>query len=58
MRVSYEPLPPILSIREAVAQESFHGPAQTLSRGDVDAALSASEHRLGGELFIGGQPRS
>ncbi len=53
--VTYEPLTPILTIEEAVLQESFHGPAQTLSRGDVDAALRGSEHRLSGELFIGGQ---
>jgi len=55
VRVLYDPLPPILSIPEAVAQGSFHGPAQTLSRGDADAALSRAAHRLGGELFVNGQ---
>ena len=53
--VTYEPLTPILSIEEALTQESFHGPAQTLARGDVDAALSQAEHRLSGDLFVGGQ---
>ena len=55
VKVAYEPLTPILGLEEAALQESFHGPAQTLSRGDVDAALSQAEHRLSGELSIGGQ---
>ena len=55
VQISFEPLTPILSIQEAVAQGSFHGPVQTLSRGDVEAALAGSKHRLGGELFINGQ---
>ena len=55
VHISYEPLTPTLSIAEAVAQRSFHGPAQTLSRGDVEAALAGSEHRLSGELSVGGQ---
>ena len=55
VEVTYEPLPPILSTEEAISRKSFHGPVQTLSRGDVDAALTRAEHRLSGELHIGGQ---
>ncbi len=52
---TYEPLPPLLSIQDAIKADSFHAPAQTLTRGDPDAALSASKHRLSGELFVNGQ---
>ena len=55
VQVAYEPLTPILSIEEAMVAESFHGPEQRLSCGDVDAALQNAEHRLSGELSVGGQ---
>ena len=52
---TYEPLGAILSIPDAIKADSFHAPAQTLTRGDPDAALSASRYRLNGELFVNGQ---
>ena len=55
VRATYEPLTPILSIQDAIAQESFHGSAQVLSRGDVDTALKNAPNRLSGKLFVGGQ---
>lgn len=55
VQVSFEPLTPILSIEDAIAQNSFHAAPQTLTRGDPDAALSGAAHRLSGELFVGGQ---
>ena len=55
VKVAYEPLTAILSIQDAIAQESFHGAEQRLSRGDVDAALQNAENRFSGELSVGGQ---
>ena len=55
MTATYKPLGAILSIPDAIKADSFHAPAQTLTRGDPDAALSASKHRLSGELFVNGQ---
>ena len=55
VRATYEPLTPILSIQDAIAQESFHGPVQVLSRGDASAALKNAPNRLSGELSVGGQ---
>jgi xanthine dehydrogenase molybdopterin binding subunit/xanthine dehydrogenase small subunit len=55
VEVEYEPLPPILGIAEAVAQGSYLTEPHTLRRGDCDAALAASPHRLEGELESGGQ---
>ncbi len=53
--VTYAPLTPLLNVQEAVAQKSFHGPEQKLSRGDVDAALQRADNRFSGELSVGGQ---
>ena len=50
-----EPLPAVLSPREAHAQQSYVLPPVTGRRGDPDAALAKSRHRLQGELEVGGQ---
>jgi xanthine dehydrogenase molybdopterin binding subunit/xanthine dehydrogenase small subunit len=55
VKVEYEPLPPILGVREAIAKESFHTQPHVIRRGDCDVALANSPHRLAGELEIGGQ---
>jgi xanthine dehydrogenase molybdopterin binding subunit/xanthine dehydrogenase small subunit len=55
VKVSYEPLPAILGAREAVAKESFHSAPHVIRRGDSDAALAKSPHRLEGDFDIGGQ---
>ncbi len=53
--VEYEPLPPMLGIREAIAAKSFHTPPHTLARGDAAAALEGAPLRLDGEFTFGGQ---
>ena len=55
VEVDYEPLTPILGIKEAIAQESFLTDPHTLKRGDCEKALAAAPHRLEGELSSGGQ---
>ncbi len=55
VRVTYEPLPAVLSIEQAISADSFHLPADRLRRGDPEGALSIAPHRLEGELFVGGQ---
>ena len=54
-RVELEPLPAILSIREAVAVGSFVSPTRTLVRGDPLARLATAPHRLQGTVELGGQ---
>ncbi len=44
-----------MTIREAIAAESFHTDANHMRRGDWRAALAASPHRLEGEFEFGGQ---
>jgi len=53
--VEYEPLEPLVGIREAVAKGSFHTPPHTLARGDIGAALAKSPLKLEGEFEFGGQ---
>lgn len=53
--VEYEPLPAILSIKEAIAQGSFQGATLHAKRGDVERGLRESARVLEGELELGGQ---
>jgi len=55
VRADYQPLPAIVTLRDAVARESFHSGPIRLQRGDANEALAASPHSLEGELEIGGQ---
>ncbi len=55
VEVDYEPLPPLVGIREAIAQASFHTPPHTLARGDWKSALEKAPLRLEGEFSFGGQ---
>ncbi len=55
VKVTYDVLPAVLSLAAAIAGDSYHTKPHVIARGDVDAALSTSPHRLSGELDIGGQ---
>src|SRR4051794_33370435 len=55
VHVDYRPLTPILSIAEAISAESFHTGPIGIRTGDAAGAIAGSEHRLRGELSIGGQ---
>ncbi len=53
--VEYEPLPPIFTIEEAIAANSFHTEANHIARGDVDLALTSAPLKFDGEISFGGQ---
>jgi xanthine dehydrogenase large subunit len=55
VQLSIEPLPPVLSAREAHAQRSYVLPPVTVRRGEPEAALARSPHRMQGRLEVGGQ---
>ncbi len=55
VQVEYEPLPPIVSIADAIAQNSFHTEPRLMKRGDCAKALAEAPHRLAGEFEFGGQ---
>jgi xanthine dehydrogenase large subunit len=51
----YQPLPAILTIEDAIAAHNFHSGPMRIVRGDANGALVQSQHRIEGELAIGGQ---
>ena len=53
--IDYEPLPPILGIAQAIAENSFHTEPHFLTRGALDSAMLECPLILEGELHIGGQ---
>jgi len=55
VRIVYEALPALSSIAAAIAEGSFHAPAERMRRGEPERELSAAAERLEGELFINGQ---
>lgn len=55
VEVDIEPLPSIVTVREAIATGSFQGAQPTVQRGDVDAGLAAAVHVFGGETEFSGQ---
>ena len=55
VKVEYEPLPPVLTIPEALAAESFHTAPHRIRRGDAEAELAREGQTLSGEFAFGGQ---
>lgn len=55
VEVEYKPLPSVITLSEAIEQESFQGHRPTVTRGDVDAGLATAAHVFAGEFEFGGQ---
>lgn len=55
VEVETEPLPSYVTVREAIAADSFQGAMPQLVRGDVETGLADAVHVFGGELEIAGQ---
>jgi xanthine dehydrogenase large subunit len=53
--VTYDALPALLNIEQAMAAQAFHLPPARVARGDASAAMTRAPLRLSGELQIGGQ---
>jgi len=54
-KIEYEPDPAILDVETAMEQKAYVRPPYSMQRGDADAALEASTHRLQGSQRMGGQ---
>jgi xanthine dehydrogenase large subunit len=54
-KLDLAPLPPILTIDDALAAESYVLPPVHVTRGDAAAALAKAQHRLRGTVRSGGQ---
>src|SRR5262249_38094458 len=55
LQFEYAPLPPVLTLQQAIAQESFHNQPNFIRRGDVEGVFGQAEHTLVGEFELGGQ---
>ncbi|GAB2523222.1 xanthine dehydrogenase molybdopterin binding subunit [Paramicrobacterium agarici] len=55
VEVDYEPLPSLVTIREAIEAESFQGPQRLTKRGDADAALATAPRVFEGVTEFPGQ---
>jgi xanthine dehydrogenase large subunit len=55
VRVTYQALPAILTIEQAIAVQSFSTDEERMQRGDAETALASAPVTLEGELAIGGQ---
>jgi len=51
----YEPLEAVLSIKGAIAANSYHNDPQFIRRGEVDQAMATAAHIIEGELEMNGQ---
>ncbi|XPF94750.1 xanthine dehydrogenase molybdopterin binding subunit [Colwellia sp. RE-S-Sl-9] len=54
-KIDYEPLEAVLTVKQALEQQSFVRPPFTMQRGESDAAIEKAKHQLSGEITIGGQ---
>jgi len=54
IKIEYEDLSPILSIQQAIREQSFIAPERKIERGDVDFGMAASDRKLEGHLVIQG----
>ena len=55
IKVDIQAFEPIISIDEAIRQQSFFGPARKIVTGNVEQALGQSKHRIEGQLVTGAQ---
>jgi xanthine dehydrogenase large subunit len=53
--VEMDELPPIFTIDQAMAADSYLGEPRLLERGDLEAGFAQAQHRLEGVLDMGGQ---
>ena len=53
--IDYEPLAATFTVEDAIANDHFVCPTQTITRGDVAGALAFAPHRMVGEVRTGGQ---
>lgn len=54
-KIEYQALIPVLTVKEALAQQNFVRPPFTMKRGDSDQAIANAKHQLCGEIEVGGQ---
>jgi len=54
-KIEYEEMAAVLTVKDALNQQSFVRPPFTMKRGDSATAIEQAEHQLSGKISIGGQ---
>ncbi|XP_045405291.1 xanthine dehydrogenase/oxidase isoform X1 [Lemur catta] len=55
VKVTYEELPAIITIEDAIKNNSFYGSELKIEKGDLKKGFSEADNVVSGELYIGGQ---
>lgn len=55
VKITYEDLPAIITIEDAIKNNSFYGPELKIEKGNLDKGFSEADNIVSGELYIGGQ---
>ncbi|XP_060042807.1 xanthine dehydrogenase/oxidase isoform X2 [Erinaceus europaeus] len=55
VKVTYEELPAIISIEDAIKNNSFYGDEIKIEKGNIEKGFSEADNVVSGELYIGGQ---
>ncbi|KAM8946598.1 xanthine dehydrogenase/oxidase isoform 2-T2 [Pelodytes ibericus] len=55
VKISYEDLPAIITIQEAIEKKSFYEPVKKMENGDLQRGFEEADHIHKGEIYIGGQ---
>ncbi|XP_066122938.1 xanthine dehydrogenase/oxidase isoform X2 [Saccopteryx bilineata] len=55
VKITYEELPAIISIEDAIKNNSFYGPEVKIEKGNLKKGFSEADNVVSGELYIGGQ---
>ncbi|XP_067841272.1 xanthine dehydrogenase/oxidase-like [Heptranchias perlo] len=55
VKITYNKLPTIITIQEAIAHKSFHSPPKEMKNGNIDLGFAQADDIIEGEVHIGGQ---
>ncbi|XP_066863023.1 xanthine dehydrogenase/oxidase [Kogia breviceps] len=55
VKVTYEDLPAVITIEDAIKNNSFYGSELKIEKGDLKKGFSEADNVVSGELYIGGQ---
>ncbi|XP_055483476.1 xanthine dehydrogenase/oxidase [Psammomys obesus] len=55
VKITYEDLPAIITIEDAIKNSSFYGPEIKIEKGDLKKGFSEADNVVSGQLYIGGQ---
>ncbi|XP_037663546.1 xanthine dehydrogenase/oxidase [Choloepus didactylus] len=55
VKITYEELPAIITIEDAIKNQSFHGSELKIEKGNLKEGFAEADNIISGEVYIGGQ---